>query len=212
MAFFDKLETFAKNIGDKTSDAIETGKLNSKINAEKNLAAEQWKKIGEYYYNLYIYSGEAIPEILEFCESAKAHLAAAEEARIAIEKIKEENEAQAKAQAAAAAATATAAVPTVPQSSGTLTCTACGAEIPEGRKFCSECGAKVVIPEPTPAPAANVCQNCGAEIAEGKKFCSECGTKIEIPEPTGPKCCVNCGAEIAEGRKFCSECGTKQPE
>ena len=31
MALFDKLSDFAKNIGDKTTDAIETGKLNSKI-------------------------------------------------------------------------------------------------------------------------------------------------------------------------------------
>ena len=85
-----------------------------------------------------------------------------------------------------------------------------GAEIPEGRKFCSECGAKVVIPEPEAAPADNVCPTCGAVIAEGKKFCGECGTKIEIPAaPAGPKHCSGCGAEIPEGRKFCSECGAK---
>lgn len=203
MAFFDKLETFAKNIGDKTSDVIETGKLNSKINQEKNLAAEQWKKIGEYYYNLYINGGEMIPEILEFCEAAKTHLAAAEEARAAIEKIKEENEAQAKAQTAAATA-----VPQAPtQTEGQLTCSECGAQIPAGRKFCSACGAKVVIPEPT--PVSNVCPNCNASVADGMKFCSACGTKIEIPAAAGPKRCSGCGAEIAEGRKFCSECGTK---
>ena len=51
MAFFDKLNQVAKNIGDKTSDAIETGKLNSKVNSEKNLAGEELKKIGEFYYN-----------------------------------------------------------------------------------------------------------------------------------------------------------------
>jgi len=40
MAFFDKLNQVAKNIGDKTNDAIETTKLSSKINAEKSAAAE----------------------------------------------------------------------------------------------------------------------------------------------------------------------------
>lgn len=216
MALFDKIGDFARNIGDKTSDAIETGKLNSKINQEKNLAAEEWKKIGEFYYNFYINGSEVAPEVTEFCEAAKAHLAAAEEAKSEIERIKAENEAAAKAAAEAKAAEEAIASAPIPEASqqtvAELTCTECGAEIPEGRKFCSECGAKVVIPEPE--PAANVCPNCGAAIAEGKKFCGECGTKIEIPEPAEPeppkpKICTGCGAEIPEGRKFCGECGTK---
>lgn len=44
MAFFDKLGDLAKNIGDKTSDAIETNKLNSKINTENAAAGEELKK------------------------------------------------------------------------------------------------------------------------------------------------------------------------
>lgn len=166
MAFFDKLETLAKNIGDITSEAIETGKLNSKISQEKNLAAEQWKKIGEYYYNLYISGGEAALEILEYCEAAKAHLAAAEEARAAIEKTKEENEARAQAAAAAA----------VPQTPAAETvCPNCGAAVADGKKFCSECGAKIEVPVPA---GPKYCTGCGAVIAEGRKFCSECGTKV----------------------------------
>ena len=54
MAFFDKLNQVAKNLGDKTTDAIETTKLNTKIHTERNAAAEEFKKIGEYYYNVYI--------------------------------------------------------------------------------------------------------------------------------------------------------------
>ena len=46
MALFDKLSSFAQNLTDKTNDAIETGKLNSKANSEKNLAGEELKKIG----------------------------------------------------------------------------------------------------------------------------------------------------------------------
>lgn len=173
MAFFDKLENLAKNIGDKTSDAIETGKLHSKINAEKNLAAEQWEKIGEFYYNLYISSGEAVPEILEYCEAARAHLAAAEEAQAAIEKIRAENEAESQA-----AAQAKAAVPVTPEptpAAGTV-CPGCGAAVPDGKKFCGECGMKIEIAVPS---GPKYCTACGAEIAEGRKFCSECGTKAE---------------------------------
>lgn len=73
MALFDKLNQVAKNIGDKTSDAIETTKLNNKINAEKAAAAEDLKKIGEHYYSLFAAGGEVAPEVLEFCQSAKEH-------------------------------------------------------------------------------------------------------------------------------------------
>ena len=65
MAFFDKLNQVAKNIGDKTNDAIETTRLNSKINAERSAAGEELKKIGEFYYARFAASGEAAPEVLE---------------------------------------------------------------------------------------------------------------------------------------------------
>ena len=44
MALFDKLNQVAKNLGDKTTDAIETTKLNTKIHTERNAAAEEFKK------------------------------------------------------------------------------------------------------------------------------------------------------------------------
>ena len=138
MAFFDKLNDFAKNIGDKTADAIDTGKLNSKINAENNAAGEELKKIGTYYYKLFVSgdtSGAVAPEVLEFCQSAKAHYEAAAAAQAEIEKIKAENEA-AKAAAAQAAQAAQAAPITK------RTCISCGAELAEGLKFCGECGTR----------------------------------------------------------------------
>ena len=62
-------------------------------------------------------------------------------------------------------AQAPAAAPTAAQA----TCTACGAAIPAGSKFCPECGAKQA--------AAGFCTACGAQIAPGAKFCPECGAK-----------------------------------
>ena len=167
MAFFDKLGDLAKNISEKTTDAIETGKFASKANSEKNLAGEELKKIGEYYYNLWLESGEIAPEVLEFCAAAKAHYDAAAEAQAEIERIRAENE----------AAKAAAAAPIVPPPAPAgIVCTACGTANNPGTKFCCNCGNKLEIPAP---PAPKTCPNCGATIAEGMKFCGECGTRTE---------------------------------
>ncbi len=67
-------------------------------------------------------------------------------------------------QAAPAAAPAAPAAP-----AATAVCSACGAKIPQGSKFCPECGAKQA--------AGGFCTSCGAAIAPGTKFCPECGAK-----------------------------------
>lgn len=119
MAFFDKVNQVAKNLGDKTGDAIETTRLNGRIRAERAAAAEELQKLGEYYYGLYEAGGEVAPETLAFCESARAHLAAAAQAQAEIDRIKAENE--------------------PPQPKGRF-CPSCGCSLAPGVKFCSECG------------------------------------------------------------------------
>ena len=49
-----------------------------------------------------------------------------------------------------------------------MRCSKCGAENPEGKKFCGDCGAAL----------ENRCPKCGAENLPGKKFCSDCGTPL----------------------------------
>ena len=53
--------------------------------------------------------------------------------------------------------------------SATAACSACGAQIAAGSKFCPECGAK--------QNAGAFCTSCGKEIPAGTKFCPECGAK-----------------------------------
>jgi len=48
-------------------------------------------------------------------------------------------------------------------------CVKCGAQMPAGSKFCSECGA---------SQEAAKCSNCQHELKPGAKFCDECGTKV----------------------------------
>lgn len=203
MAFFDKLNDFAKNIGDKTSDAIETTKLNSRISSERSAAGEDLKKIGEHYYNLFTAGGEVAPEVVEFCQSAKAHYDAANEAQAEIERIKMENEAEKVAAAAPIVPTA--------QVSGNA-CPSCGTVNSEGTKFCQDCGTK--LEAPTPVPAENACPNCRAVNDTGVKFCRECGGRLEAPVPTEPEkhLCPACSTEVAPGVKFCPQCGQKMME
>ena len=79
-------------------------------------------------------------------------------------------------------------------------CPNCGADLPEGAKFCLNCGEKVeIIPE-----GMVKCPDCGKIVPKGK-FCLECGHKFVST-------CPNCGAELPAGAKFCLECGTKVGE
>lgn len=130
MSFLDKLGGIAKNIGDKTGDMLAVNKLNSKIHAEQQAAAEELRKIGEYYYNLFLSGGQTAPEIAEFCQSAKAHYEEAAQAQAEIDRIRAEAEAAKAAQTAAQ-------TPAAPD--GTV-CPSCGASAAPGVKFCPECG------------------------------------------------------------------------
>ena len=134
MAFFDKLGDLAKNIGDKTTDAIETGKLNSKIGSETAAAAAQLQKGGEFDYAKFAAGEQVSPEALEFCQAAAAHYAAAEKAQAEIDRIRAEND---------AARAASSAVAAPPRSAAGPACTSCGAVNAPGTRFCGSCGAKL---------------------------------------------------------------------
>lgn len=83
-----------------------------------------------------------------------------------------------------------------------MKCTACGNTIPEGAKFCENCGNKVETPE----QKIRFCPRCGARIIEGTSFCGECGEKIAANKAS---ICKNCGAQMEAGAKFCKKCGAK---
>lgn len=87
---------------------------------------------------------------------------------------------------------------TAPQtaSQSTIRCGKCNALVPEGTKFCNECGAKIV------KPGATTCPKCNAENPQTVKFCANCGTKLSAT-------CPKCKTEVKGGVKFCPECGQK---
>ena len=51
------------------------------------------------------------------------------------------------------------------------TCKCCGTQIPDGQKFCHECGAPTAERKEKPW----ICPTCGTEVGAGQKFCPECG-------------------------------------
>ena len=222
MAFFDRLNDFAKNIGDKTNDAIETSKLNSKINTEKTAIAENMKKIGEYYYSIYAQGGEVAPEVEGFCQSIVTHNENIAKAQAEIQGIKDENEAAAAARAAAMQqakleaeqAKAAAAARKAQQDAEIAAMQAGAMPVAPVQMPQAEVAATVQA-----APAGGmICPGCGTEYEEGKKFCTNCGSKLEakpvevvqevVQEPV-EKTCPGCGVVVAEGMKFCNQCGTR---
>src|SRR3954454_8549796 len=47
-------------------------------------------------------------------------------------------------------------------------CPSCGFAVPDGAKFCSNCGGRL----------ASTCGSCGAPVPAGARFCPECGTAV----------------------------------
>jgi class 3 adenylate cyclase/tetratricopeptide (TPR) repeat protein len=49
-----------------------------------------------------------------------------------------------------------------------ITCTACGSDNADGRRFCDQCGAPIVA----------ACASCGAPNRPGARFCGDCGSPL----------------------------------
>jgi uncharacterized membrane protein YvbJ len=58
-----------------------------------------------------------------------------------------------------------------------MKCPNCGAENPEGQKFCGGCGRNLHGPHQARLGLVK-CPNCGFDNPEGKRFCAACGNMI----------------------------------
>ena len=156
MAFFEKVENIAKNIGDRTGDAIEITKLNAKISGAKSAIAEEEKKLGHACYEKHA-AGESLAEdLLPFCAAIDEQNRLIREAQDEIERIRAENAQQKE-----------------PAPAPVRLCASCGAALQQGVKFCPACGVKVEAPA---SPGS--CPSCGASITADAKFCPDCGAKL----------------------------------
>ncbi|MBQ7891096.1 MAG: zinc-ribbon domain-containing protein [Erysipelotrichaceae bacterium] len=132
MVFFEKLNKVAKNIESKTGDAIEIAKYTAQIASEENAHKEDLKKIGKYYYDLFVAGNEVGADILPVMESAKAHMDKIEETKALIEKVKNGEEVVEAIEVAKP----------VEQPTHKY-CPSCGATLELMTKFCGQCGHKM---------------------------------------------------------------------
>ena len=79
-----------------------------------------------------------------------------------------------------------------------VVCSSCGAQNPEGNKFCAQCGSVL-------QPKGIKCPNCGADNPPSNRICSSCGKQMT---PSMIKC-PKCGSGNDAGQKFCGSCGEK---
>ncbi len=71
-------------------------------------------------------------------------------------------------------------------------CPKCQTLVPNGTKFCSNCG--------TPVAAGPTCPKCHAQAQVGAKFCGACGAPLAAA-------CPKCQTPVTPGSKFCASCG-----
>lgn len=81
-----------------------------------------------------------------------------------------------------------------------MLCTFCGADVDEGKRFCSACGNAVIAAPALPTSEVMGCRVCGAETAPGEEFCRACEAAFE-------SLCPECSAPVTRDAQFCGECG-----
>ena len=64
----------------------------------------------------------------------------------------------------------------IPSPKGHL-CNNCGSSLPEGARFCTNCGEVIQQVQPR-KEVVPMCSKCGAVIHSGEKFCTNCGTPV----------------------------------
>ena len=114
-----------------------------------------------------------------------------------------------------------------------MKCPSCGVDLPDGSKFCDNCGNKIQI-----APSGKKCPQCGFENMSQAAFCDNCGYQFvsaTSPPPPPPPyqpspvvtpsaappapistpspfvgqmiTCPNCNTQNPAGTIYCNNCG-----
>lgn len=130
MDFLNKLGGFAKNMGNKTNDLLEIGRLNSRIHAEEDAIDQHKFDLGDYTWDKF-QTGVAMDErSTVICLAIREREQKIQAMREEINAIKRDKQAGPKEQSAQAEDPA-------------QLCPVCGGEIEAGCKFCGDCGTQL---------------------------------------------------------------------
>lgn len=141
MAFFDKLNQVAKTATDKANEAIGTGKITVKIKKEEYGIEEQYRRIGEYYYQQRCAGVALDPEVDSYCVAIDLAKATIAELQEELQDLK-----TAAPEEASAEFFDLPFEPVAPEketAAPVRTCKHCGAEVAADAMFCGKCGEKL---------------------------------------------------------------------
>jgi len=124
MAFFDKVKQGLDAAGKKTSEMIESQKLNSSIRGEKEAIEEVFRQIGKASFEKYAATGAGNEEYMGFFQTILEHQAKISELSLKLDEIKNVKD-----------------------------CPNCHSEQPREVLFCSKCGFRFDAQQ-TPPPDA----------------------------------------------------------
>lgn len=183
MDLLNKINRFAKGVGDKTGDVIELGKLKTKIISENGRISELKEKLGGCCFDLFCKGETSLSvEAQELCAQIQAACDTVASLEAQIQGLKAE---QTSASAAAASE------PVQEEAAAPKFCAACGNQISNDAKFCSSCGYAVAVPvAPAEAAAEEPTIHAAAETAAEavENLIDQAADKIgEVAEAIGEK-------------------------
>ena len=136
MAFFNKLNTVARNAAktaaDMANDAIGTGRIAVKIKKEELVIEQQYEKIGEYFYRKRCEGMELPAGIEECCVAIDIALATIKELQEERDELRDVPEVSFEED-----------IPYEAEGSVIPACPSCGKELHYGMLFCPACGTKL---------------------------------------------------------------------